>query len=52
MWKELSVRQSGSFSYNFWKFAVIPHSIFILVVTTAESKEIALSLRQMPEAGS
>lgn len=52
MWKQFSVRQPGSFSYNFWKFAVIPRTVFILVATTAESKQIALSLRQMPEAGS
>jgi len=52
MWKQLSARQSGNFSYNFWKFAVTPDRVFISVTTTAVSKQIALPLRQMPEAGS
>lgn len=38
-----------SFSYHFWKLAVILDRLFILETTTAVSKQIALSLRQMPE---
>lgn len=37
-----------SFSYHFWKLAVILDRLFILETTTAVSKQIALSLRQMP----
>lgn len=52
MWKQLCARRPGSFSYNFWKFAVIPDKVFILVTTTAVSKQIALSPRQKPKAES